>query len=420
MTPTRLQQKGAILVTVALVLLILAGFMGIAVDVSRAFVVKGELQSAMDSCALAAAQELDGAADALTRAGSAGQTAGNANGVVMQSATWAGQARITAADITYLDADYNETTVPADARYARCAHAQAGLGAWLLGAMSLFTNDASFANGFTVGARAVATRGSAQSACPVPLALMPPATPQTCKVAGEAADKFGFCVGNWITLLYEPGKSSSGLPSGQIGWANLDGSNSASETEKEMNGSCGTKVGDTLGTPGVQASIADVWNYRFGIYKKIDSIAELTHRPDYTGYAYTAKNWPSESNAYPSFQAKRLAFASCADTGTSLSVCENTIDRKLNSFKDLAPPGQVPGGHYQYGMNRRIVLVPIVNASMKVEDYGCLLMLQPISIPAKAEVQLEYRGLASRPDSPCTTSGLPGGTAGPLVPVLVE
>jgi uncharacterized membrane protein len=42
--------------------------MGIALDFGHLFVVKTELQTAADSCALAAAQELDGASDALNRA----------------------------------------------------------------------------------------------------------------------------------------------------------------------------------------------------------------------------------------------------------------------------------------------------------------------------------------------------------------
>lgn len=417
MTYSRSRQRGAILITVALVLLILIGFMGIAVDASRAFVVHSELQSAVDSCALAGAQELDGASDAITRATSAGMSAGNANGVVMQSATWAGQGKIATTDVSFLDENYSATTVAADARYARCEHTQAGLGTWLLGAMTLFTGDARFANGFNVRGKAVATRGSAQSTCPVPLALLPPSTPQSCAVAGETPDKYGFCVGNWVTMLYQPGAASSPLPAGQIGWANLDGSTSASETVAEMSGHCGTKVGDTLGTPGVQSSVADVWNYRFGIYKDVSSIGTLSHRPDYTGYAYTSTDWTTQSNAFPDFQSKRLAFAAC---GSTLKNCENTTGIQLNSFKDVAPAGQVTGGYYQYGMNRRLVLTPIVDASMKVKDYACMLLLQPIGVGAKLNVQLEYRGLGSRPDSPCTTSGLPGGTAGPLVPVLVE
>ena len=70
----------------------------------------------------------------------------------------------------------------------------------------------------------------------------------------------------------------------------------ADVSEAEMNGRCGTRVNDTLGTPGVQASIADAWNGRFGIYKS--NSGPTLNRPDFTGYAYTATNWPSGQNAY--------------------------------------------------------------------------------------------------------------------------
>jgi hypothetical protein len=49
-----------------------------------------------------------------------------------------------------------------------------------------------------------------------------------------------------------------------------------------------------------------------------------------------------------------------------------------------------------------------------------MLILQPLSIPMAPSVQLEYIGNASLIESPCTTSGTPGGVAGPLVPVLVR
>src|SRR5690606_9117162 len=82
------RQRGAIIITAALALLLLLGFMGIALDFGRLFIVKTELQTALDSCALAAARELNGKSDAITRAVSAGSTAANVNGVNLQSATW--------------------------------------------------------------------------------------------------------------------------------------------------------------------------------------------------------------------------------------------------------------------------------------------------------------------------------------------
>ena len=60
--PRANRENGAVIVTVAFTLLFLMGFMAIAMDFGHLFVVKTELQTAVDSCALAAAQELDVAA----------------------------------------------------------------------------------------------------------------------------------------------------------------------------------------------------------------------------------------------------------------------------------------------------------------------------------------------------------------------
>ena len=414
-------QRGAMIVTAALFLLFLLGFMGIALDFGHLFVVKTELQTAVDSCALAAARELDGQSTALTRAVSAGQTAGNANRVNMQSGTWSGQGQIIQADITFRDSFYAATTAPAAARYAQCAHAQPNVSIWLMKALGAFSGDTA-GNPATrsVAASAVATRASAQTACPIPVAAKPK--------AGGTAPNYGFTVGEWVTLIM----AQNAATGGQIGWANLDGSNSASETEAELNGRCGARVGDTIGTPGVQTSVADVWNQRFGIYK--NSSDPSTARPDYTGYAYTSLNWPAQFNAYngapgagapasaQNFVTKRAAFASCADTGTKVkgaNSCESITGLSLNSFQKLANPGNVAGGHMQYGLDRRFVTVPVIDGGNHVIDYLCMLMLQPLSIPM-TDVQLEFLGNAGAAGSPCTTSGLAGGSAGPLVPVLVR
>jgi Flp pilus assembly protein TadG len=422
---SRRSQHGAVIVTVCLVLLFLLGFMGIALDFGRTFVVKSELQTAMDSCALAAAQELDGLPDAITRGTNAGMTAGNLNRVNFQSANWSGQGQITAAGIDFMTdaaSGFAVTTNAAAARYARCRHTQNDVPMFLMHALGAFSgNGTTFPATRPVAAEAVATRASAQSTCPLPLALKP-------KPGGSSANSYGFVPGEWVTLLMSPG----GGTGGQIGWANLDGSNSAAETEREMNGYCGVEVGDTLGTPGVQSSIADAWNERFGIYKNSGNPAVDT--PDFTGYVYTATNWPSQFNAFngptppgahataANFVTKRAAYASCADTRTNMNGpngCRQITGLTLNGgFNKLATPG-AGGEHNRWGASRRIALVPVVNTANGVIDYACMLMLQPMSIPP-ADVQLEFIGMASAAASPCTTSGLPGGTAGPLVPVLVR
>lgn len=418
------RQDGAVIVTVALTLLFLMGFMGVALDFGRLFVVKSELQTAMDSCALAAAGELNRQEDALDRATRAGMTAGNLNRVDFQSSIWQGGGQIVPANITFKDGSYNDTVVPADAEYAQCQHTQEGIRMWLMQALGVFSgNTAATPATQNVFALAVATRASAQDVCfVVPAAIK--------RRPGGAPPNYGFVAGEWLTLL----TTQSADPGGDIGWANLDGSQSAAQTVAQMEGiNCNTaEVGETIGTSGVQANVAPVWNRRFGIYKNTDD--PNVYPPDLTGYAYTTANWPSGQNAFDgpvpagahvtadNFLNKRLSFASCADTGTRVqgaNSCESITGLSLASFQKLAAPGNVEGGHMQYGSDRRLAAIPILDDARHVIDYACIFLLQPLSMPM-ASVQVEFRGNAGDPDSPCTASGLPGGSAGPLVPVLVQ
>lgn len=418
------RQNGAVIITVALFMLFLLGFMSIALDFGRLFIVKSELQTAMDSCALAAAQELNGLADSKTRATSAGKTAGNLNRVDMQSATWGGKGMIVDADITYRDSTYTVTTSGPAATYVQCTHTQPNVRLWLLQMLGVFSgNTATFPTTQNVSAFAVATRGSAQTTCPVPVALKP-------KAGGNAGNNFGFQIGEWVTVFGDRTPNS-----GELGWYNLDGTPDAKHTRDELSegGPCGTRIGDSLGTPGAQTSVDTPWNYRFGIYKNNESPAE--HHPDFTGYAYTATNWKNlpPQNAFAGLPAagsdptaanyitKRGTYASFDDTATSLSdgsIIVFNDKNALNSFKNLATPG-IGGQHMQYGYSRRIVLVPVIDGASKVIDYACMFMLEPLTGP-KAKAHMEYRGVGGSPTSPCTTNGIPGGTAGPLVPVLVR
>jgi Flp pilus assembly protein TadG len=407
----RRREKGAIIITVALLLFFLLGFMGIAVDLGHMFVIRTELQTSMDACALAGAQELDGQPNALVRATNAGIAAGNANHVDLQSGTWNGKPGVSSGDIAFLDQDHVATTDDTKARFVRCDHTQQGTPTALLGMLS--TNSAAPAvSTMNVNAFAEATTTPSQTTCPMPLGLLPK--------AGAGKPDYGFARGDWVTLL------SSTPTAGNIGWFNLDGSKNASETEKEVNGFCGTRLHDTLGTPGVEASVADAWNTRFGIYKGNDKGNDNgkdkdgpdIHHPDYTGYVYIKPNgkapgtWAPGRNAFPDFINKRQAFANCAAT---YRKCTDVTGLKLNPSADLIEPDK----HKRYGTNRRLVTVPVIGAGNKVDDYVCMLLLQPISSPM-VDVQLEYLGNSADPASPCTANGLPGGTAGPLVPVLVR
>lgn len=406
-------QQGAVIVTVALVLFFLLGFMGIALDFGRLFIVKSELQTAMDSCALSAARELDGRAGALSRATNAGVVASNLNPVDLQSATWRGSRQLAGTDLRFFNANYQVTSADADARYAECRFTKSGIRLWLLQAMGLFINDpAAYPGAGNVGAFAVATLGSSQTACPAPLGLRPR--------TGGTAPNYGYTPGDWVTMLLSQNQGAGG----EIGWVNLNGTNSASQTVAQLNGFCGTEIGDDLGTPGVQSSVANEWNYRFGIYRNNVDYATPQTRPDVSGYIYNAQTWPARRNAYagPSpgtpaasanFIAKQASYAPCAAT---LQACENLTGLRLNSFRMVLPATE----HQRVGSrDRRIVTVPVLSSANRVIDFVCMFMLQPVSGP-NVDVQLEFLGNASAIGSPCVGGGLPGGTAGPLVPVLVR
>jgi len=323
------------------------------------------------------------------------------NRVDLQSATWSGKGQVTADDITFRDQNHNVGATSATARYVRCNHTQHDTTTNLVHMAGLLVGSSAFAAKMDVAALAEATTTPAQSACPMPLALKP-------KASGTKPN-YGFVKGEWVTLL-----SKTSASAGQIGWANLDGSTSASETEAELKGYCGTKVGSKLGTPGVQGTIADTWNARFGIYKNNSGPAVAS--PDFTGFVYTkAGTWSTGSNAYGDFVNKRQAFANCA---ASVGACETATGLKLNQFTAVATDG-ANGDLKKYGTNRRLIVVPVVDGGYNVIDFACMLLLQPIPSPFD-DVQLEFLGNASDASSPCTANGLPGGLAGPLVPVLVR
>lgn len=386
------REDGAIILTFSLMLLFLIGFAAMAIDLGRLFVVRTELQTAADSCALAAAQELDGQATAINRAVSAGLTAGNLNRVNMQSDDWAGQAKLVAEDITFRDATYMVTAAAASARYVQCRHTQNGVEAFLLRAMSAFSGT-DYPATFSIAASAVATRANAQTSCPIPVALRPNGN-------REDKDGYGLEIGDWITVLTKDAVDST-LPPGQIGWVNLDNSQSGQTTNQQMGekGTCDVAIGSTLGgTQGAKTQVDKPWNQRFGIYRGSDGASES--HPDFTGFAYKVR---PAGGAYPDYVNKRNSYTPY-DKSSGMP----------NGFQRVATSDQ----HRQFGYNRRLVVVPVID-STKVVDFVCMLMVAPLNGP-NDEGKLEYLGFANSDISPCTSSGLAGGSAGPLVPVLVR
>jgi Flp pilus assembly protein TadG len=406
-TAHQTKQQGSISLTFLMMLVVLLGFMGLAIDFGHLFVIRTELQTAMDSCALAAAQELDGQPDAIARATNAGTAAGNINRVNLQSATWSGKAQLTAADITFRDNAHSITTDSAQAHFVRCNHVQAGTPTPVLRVLHLQSTSSAYAATMDVRAFAEATTAPSQSTCPMPLGLYP---------RNNTPPNYGFVKGEWLTLL-----SKNNPNPGQIGWLNLnpDGTKGAPAIEDQLKGICNIRANDPVLAQGVKQSVADTWNTRFGIYK---TGGPSQQHPDFTGYVYNqtvpgngknkpAPTWPTGHDAYSNFVGKRQTFTGCAP---SFNAC---VDLTGVNAQTLASSG--PGNDLQtLGTNRRLVTVPITTGA-NIMAFACMLMLQPIPTPF-ADVQLEYIGNANATGSPCTGSGLPGGTAGPLVPVLVR
>ena len=156
-----------------LTMVVLIGFAGLAIDLGRAFVIKTELQNAMDACALSAASQLrpglNTAAD-LTRAVAYGRvfTTGGTTGTEVFKNSLRNKANFQRTTVNLVDTDltfasaingpYATTsgTVNVNARYAKCDFPLTGLPIYFMRVLNLL--GASFTD-LTVSAMAVATRG---------------------------------------------------------------------------------------------------------------------------------------------------------------------------------------------------------------------------------------------------------------------
>ena len=393
------REKGTVAIAVAFSLVALLGFLGLVVDLGRLYVMKAELYNAADACALAAAYELSGDADALVRAENAGMAIGARNSVNFQSTPVA----IEAADIRFSNALSPNSGyltraegAPADARYAMCTLNLPNVPMTV--ARLLGIGDQA------VGARAVATLAPAQTSCALPMGVC----------LQGAGPGFGMTPGDWLQARFDAGGGSTG----SFNWIDFTPPQGGANEVGEMltgTGTCNTGTSSQVGQTGILGNAAArAWNTRFGLYQGGQSGPESAP-PDFTGYAYTPTNWPSQRNALPDFLANRRSvnapYQGNAQTGLAISGGYRAI---------------TAAEHASHGASRRLAVAPIVDCAawassqtVAIQGYACVLMLHPIGSP-QDNVLLEYVGRADDPSTPCATSGLAGGSHGPLVPVLVQ
>jgi hypothetical protein len=438
-----LTQKGAVAIVVALSLIALVGAVGIAIDTGRLFVTKSELQNAADACALSAARELTTTPLSLadfTRAENAGITVGQKHKRDFQhdDATLTVDQSVTFSDT--LDGIYAvKGSAPSNSKYVRCTIERTGIVPWFMQLLQ--------AGSHTVAATAVATLAPSQSNCAIPMGL--------CGCVAAGAPNFGLTQGQWYQTVYDQGGSTpstmgscpGGNPTGNFNWIDFNPSSvtagcsggGAAELACIIGGSgeCNLPpVGPStcpsgsnppagcVGATGAQSSLSNKYNTRFGIYQGgapggTVSPSELTaNTPDYTGKSYQTSNWSAGSNAYSGTSPGEVNFQSARSTYT-----KNTDNFKGGSSREASS-----AQHQQYGADRRVAVVPIVNCplytpgqTVPILGYACVLLLNPI-INNGDVVRIEYLGAPSVAGNPCATSGAVGSSAssGPLVPALVQ
>ena len=415
------REKGVVAIIVALSLVALVGFAGLALDLGKLYVAKSELQNSADACALAAARELTGAnTSQLVLAEAAGMTAGMRHDVLFQDEMIALAVDDSVTFSQTLNGVYQAKAAigPTEAvlmQYARCTVERSGIANWFIQVLNLLPGVA--IGDQAVAAAAVATRTPSQvTSCAIPVGIcsgaITPATP----------------VGTWLQSVIGPGGSGSGSGNltGNFMWVDYSPpGGGASEIGEDLTGPgvCNLPaIGTQVGEAGVMSSLAANWNSRFGIYQ--GSVKQGESIPDQTGHAYTdaAGSWPSKFNAFADFRSKRAAYAPYQGDSTTGLRTTGTIAG--------AAALQADGG------DRRMATAAVVDCSgftggstvAPVQSWACVLMLHPINNnmggtgTGADRMYLEYLGRSDDPDSPCATSGVPGGPAsgGPLVPVLVR
>lgn len=436
------RQRGAVVLVFGLTLVVLIAFAGLAMDLGRFFVIKAELQNAMDACALAAASQLRPGlndADALNRAVAYGRVFTTGGVPTTELPDFPKSAILNKVNFQSVPVDISSTHISFSptlggtyvtgtasfntANYAKCEYPLAGLPIYFMRVLGLiglgpFTTQ-------TVSAMAVAT-GGPQACNVIPAGI--------CERTPSDPVNHGLIEGEWIPI-------GAKMTAGWFGW--VDYSPVAGGTPEVKDGltavgQCDLPVvGDPARENGNKASAENAWNTRFGIYSNPYRIADISSiPPDKTGYAYFNNrdpktgnyyswvNWPrtdtftddvTTPRAYDGTNSPSLNYQSAANAKSGY-VQTTTIFKGPTRFATGGSGGQhdLDGRSY-----RRVVMVPILNCDMQpmpIKGLACVLMLNPFGQDGgdKIDGKLEYLGPASQ--APCGNAN----TTVPNMSVLVK
>jgi Flp pilus assembly protein TadG len=432
----RTRERGAVAIVVGLSLVVLVGAGGLALDLSRLYVNKTELQTAADACALAAAGELiclPGTAGCLTLAQSKGQIAAATNRRDFQRTATV----IAAADIRF-SSTYTPNsayapagTAPAGSRFAMCIARSNGITPWLMGVLGVGDQN--------VAAQAVATLGPGATICPgVPIGACP-------RTGGGS-----YNVGDWIVASHNDtgaGDPALGNPNGNYG-ANVRGTfrwvdwdypgGGVNEVRDRLVGATVCNISPTtpnIAEPGDKQGAKSAYNTRFGLYPNGANAYDVQSAPpDRTGWSYPTRPGGGPGGGITVGQS---AFANYMGHYASADPFQGNNGAGGYNSNAVSTGNAPPAGannaasqsqHAQYGSHRRLVAIPMVDACNGVgspitfSSMGCFLLLNPMSNGNNGDVFMEYRGNANNPTSPCASGGGPGGPGSNtgLVPTLVQ
>jgi hypothetical protein len=411
-------------VVVALSMVVLVGFVGLALDLGKLFVTKTELQSSADACALAAAAELTGTSNnQLDVAEEAGVATGIRNNVMFQDEA----VSIAGSDVTFsdsLDGSYSTkdgVAAPLDMRFARCTVDRADIPNWFMQVLGIGNQD--------VNATAVATLAPSQEfSCAIPMGI--------CE---NKIDKVN-SPGKWLKGVADAGNSVTG----DFGWIRFGDTNSAAELDNILEGSCGVvdipAIGADIGKSGSVNSLSKAWNTRFGIYQNNPDKPQFKGdegSPDRTGYAYYPGSVDSPEllplvSIPPDLNVVYNRYADYQDKASAYVPYQGN-----SALTDTVPLLKPTGGNnpltnlQAFGVNnRRVSIIAVLEGdapscldSPTLKEWACVFMLHPMNIGGSDRpMYVEYIGLANDENSPCATLGIPGGASstGPRVPTLVQ
>jgi Flp pilus assembly protein TadG len=401
-------QRGSVAIMTGLMIAVLIGFLGLAVDAGRLFVIKSELQTAMDACALAAASQLrPGVNDplALERAMAYGRTPPNrAN--FQARAVEPRNIRISFSES--LAGPYGEPGGMENlAQFVRCTYPLDNVPLYFMRVVTAVTD-------MTVAASAVGALTQSQTGCGFPVAI--------CSKPPESDAPLGLRPGDWLNGPLDNHQdtgdgeaSAEGCGNGNYCW--IDFTNEGKDGLDQIirgAGTCDMDITQVNTKTGLVRSLDEAWNTRFGIYKHDGFDQSLVASPpDRTGFGYTDER---ARPVYKDYLQRRIANESYV----------RDPDRALQNKYRISTPAELA----IHGRDRRLVVAPITDCSqfgggrqqVTIEGWACLLMLAPVTRTkdkTEPRARFEYIGLATDPGTPCATVGLPG-SKGPLVPVLAQ